>query len=97
MCKKLLFLAVQFLSLVSSKLALAQDQNSSAHLLVDDRGVLTTSRIGQGTGTCLVSKSREDVKLVLEQMSERQIKEIFDSLKTEEDRKNLLQLLEEVQ
>ena len=93
MRRSFLFLAVQILSLISTKLAFAQVQNAPVN---DDRNVLVSDRIANGTGTCLVKRSNEDLTFELKQMSESQLQNIYDSLKTDEERQILLQLLEEI-
>ena len=97
MKKSLLFLAVQFLGLVASKLAFAQVQTMPENLIDNDGNTFAADRIGNGTGTCLVMSRTDEVKVVLKQMNESQIKSVYDSLKTEAERQNLLQLLEEIQ
>lgn len=97
MRKNFRFLVIQILSLVAAKLSFAQNSDVHSNVINNNRNLLLSDRIGDGTGTCVARYDKAALQAVLKQMTEEQIKATFDSLKTPAEKESLLQLLEENQ
>jgi hypothetical protein len=97
MNKKIAFVVVQVLGFITSRSAFSQISSDYPTVSNKNLGTLLSERIGDGTGTCVGIQSREAAIENLKKMNQDQVESIFNSLKTLEEKEDLLQLLEEVQ